>query len=71
MSALRRIRIDARLSIDELSVRSGISAEQIRNIETGRAANPRPATLGAIADVLQVAPSAIDPVLNAEKTEAA
>jgi len=64
MSALRRVRIDARLSIEELAVRSGISQEQIRNIESGRAMNPRPATLGKLADVLEVAPSELDPKLT-------
>lgn len=64
MSALRRVRVDARLSIEELSIKSGVSPEQIRNIETGRAANPRAATLAKLADVLTVEPSTIDPILT-------
>lgn len=64
MSALRRARIDARLSIEELSIKAGVSADQIRNIETGRVENPRASTLAKLADVLTVEPSTIDPILT-------
>lgn len=66
MSALRTIRLDARLTIDQLAIKSGISPEQIRNLETGRALSPRVDTLGKLADALGVQPSEIDPVLNRE-----
>ena len=61
MSELRRIRIDRRLSIVQLAERSEVSPEQIRNIENGRARNPRVETLDKLARVLGVLPSAIDP----------
>ena len=62
MSALRRTRVDRRLSVADLAEQSGVSQEQIRNIETGRARNPRAITLGKLADVLDVSPSALDPM---------
>lgn len=64
MSALRRIRVNARLSIEDLAAASKVSPEQIRNIETGRAHNPRATTLGKLADALKVEPAEIDPVLT-------
>lgn len=64
MSALRRIRVDKQISITELALRSHISPEQIRNIENGRAHNPRVDTLVKLADVLDVNPSEIDPKLE-------
>lgn len=66
MSALRRIRIDKHLSIEALAEQAGMSPEQIRNIETGRAKNPRVETLSKLAKVLDVEPSQIDPILTAE-----
>lgn len=71
MSALRRIRVNAGLSPDELSERAGVSAEQIRNIESGRARNPRVGTLTKLAQVLDVQPSEIDPMLGSEPKAAA
>lgn len=64
MSALRRIRVDAHLSIEQLAEQAGVSSEQIRNIETGRATNPRVVTLVKLAEALEVQPSAIDPALE-------
>lgn len=69
MSALRRIRVDKRLSIPELAEASGVSPEQIRHIEGGRALNPRPETLGKLADVLGVQPSELDPILTAAEPD--
>lgn len=65
MSALRRLRIDRHLSIAQLAEQSGVSDDQIRNIETGRAKNPRTSTLVDLARVLEVRPSELDPVLAA------
>jgi transcriptional regulator with XRE-family HTH domain len=62
VSVLRRVRIDQRLSVVALAGLSGVSQEQIRNIETGRARNPRAATLGKLADALHVSPSELDPM---------
>lgn len=69
MSALRRIRVDANLSIDELARAAHVSPEQIRNIEAGRVQRPRAATLTKLADALSangepVRASDIDPVLE-------
>lgn len=64
MSELRRIRVDKRMSIPELAEASGVSPEQIREIEAGRTLNPRPKTLGKLADVLDVQPSELDPILT-------
>jgi transcriptional regulator with XRE-family HTH domain len=61
MSALRQLRINARLSVPELAARSKVSPEQIRNIERGDVANPRARTLGRLADVLKVEPATLDP----------
>lgn len=61
MSELRRIRVDRRLSIKDLAMLSSVSEEQIRNIENGRATNPRVTTLDKLARVLDVQPSTIDP----------
>jgi transcriptional regulator with XRE-family HTH domain len=75
VSALRRIRVDARLTIPELATKSGVLQETIRDIETGRSENPRPATLGKLADALStsehtVRPSDIDPFVASESSAA-
>lgn len=66
MSALRRIRVDADLTVDDLAQVAEVSPEQIRNIEEGRTVRPRPATLGKLARALStedapVSASDIDP----------
>lgn len=61
MSDLRRIRVNKVMTIMELAARSEVSPEQIRNIENGRATNPRPDTLSKLARVLNVQPADIDP----------
>ncbi len=45
-------RTEKRLSRAELAAKSGVSAPQIHNIETGRTANPRPATRTKLEDAL-------------------
>lgn len=64
MSELRRIRINKEMSIPQLALASNVSAEQIRNLETGRARNPRPATLAKLAKALKVKPAELDPFLT-------
>jgi transcriptional regulator with XRE-family HTH domain len=59
--SLRSVRVDAHLSIEELAAKSKVSPAQIRNIESGRAVNPRAETLSKLADALNTTPSAIDP----------
>lgn len=66
MSALREARVNAKLSITALAAQAEVSPEQIRNIETGRARNPRVETLVKLADVLSVKPSSIDPMSPAD-----
>lgn len=61
MSELRRLRVNARLSITQLSDRSGVSPKQIRNIEDGTTKKPQVETLSRLADVLEVQPTDIDP----------
>jgi transcriptional regulator with XRE-family HTH domain len=64
---LRRYRIDAVLTVDELADRSGVPAATIRNIETRRVGCPRVSTLGRLAEELGVRASelveAADPVV--------
>ena len=66
MSALRRIRVNQRMSVPMLAEQSGINEETIRNIEAGTSRNPHPKTLGKLADVLGVEPSDLDPVLTTD-----
>lgn len=64
MSALRRLRVNAKLSGAQLAELSGISEDQILNIESGKTRSPRVTTLVALADVLRVEPADIDPKLT-------
>lgn len=66
MSDLRRLRLEHEppFSIPALAEASGVSPEQIRNIEAGRTQDPRPETLAKLADALGVRPIELDPVLN-------
>lgn len=61
MSELRRLRVNARMSINKLAEQSGVSAKQIRNIEDGTTKNPQVETLSRLADALEVQPTEIDP----------
>lgn len=61
MSALRRARLNAEMEVKDLAEAAGVSQEQIRNIENGRATNPRAKTLAALARPLNVKPADIDP----------
>lgn len=60
MNRLRTLRIDAHLSIDELSQRTGVPARTIRRLENGTP-NPRPKTLGVLADFFGVRASTLMP----------
>lgn len=76
MSALRRERLNRGLEISELAKSSGISDDQIRNIENGSATNPRASTLFKLADALSqagelVLPSDIDPMAAQRDQETA
>lgn len=71
MSALRRARVNARLSIKQLAEKSGVGVDTISRIEADQDADPRAETLGKLADVLEVDPADIDPVLNPPASERA
>ena len=54
-SLLRRHRLAAGLSQEELAERAGLSADGVSALETGRRAAPRPYTVRALADALALA----------------
>jgi transcriptional regulator with XRE-family HTH domain len=64
VSALRKKRVDARLSVADLADRSGISRQTIASLESGRTEDPQTDTLVKLADALGCQPSEIDPVLT-------
>jgi DNA-binding SARP family transcriptional activator len=53
-STLRRLRMRAGLTQDELAGRSGISVRAVRDIENGRVGQPRPASLDRLASALSL-----------------
>lgn len=57
LNNLKRCRLDAFLTVDELAVQTGVPATTIRNLESGRVRYPRVATLKPLAERLNVAPS--------------
>lgn len=59
MTLLERLRLDARLSRNELAIRTGVPVRTIRELESGRVRNPRLDTLGPLADVLPATVSAL------------
>lgn len=70
MSALRRKRVDARLSVVELAEKAKVSRQTISALESGRVEDPNTETLIKLADALGCEPSEIDPVLNAAERAA-
>lgn len=57
MNRLQQLRIDARLTRDQLAEQVGVTAVTIGNLENGKGA--RVETLGRIADVFEVQPSTL------------
>lgn len=57
MIRLEQLRIDARLTPEELGARCGVSGMTIRNLEKGKRA--RVDTLGKIADYFAIRPSEV------------
>jgi predicted ATPase/transcriptional regulator with XRE-family HTH domain len=55
--ALRRLRLAAGLSQEELAERAGLSARGVSDLERGLRASPRPETVRMLADALQLAPA--------------
>ncbi len=58
-SKLRELRIRKGLSLEALAVRSGMSERAIRALESGETTQPRPATIGWLAEALDVEPEAL------------
>ncbi|WP_229075295.1 BTAD domain-containing putative transcriptional regulator [Actinoplanes sp. DH11] len=54
VSILRRLRMRAGLTQDELADRSGISVRAVRDIENGRVDHPRPASVDRLASALSL-----------------
>jgi len=52
---LEQLRLDARMTPEDLGTKSGVAPNTIRRIESGRGAHV--ATLGKLADALEVNPS--------------
>ena len=71
MSALRKKRIDAHLSVAQLAEKSGITRQTIASLESGRVEDPNTQTLVKLAKALKCEPSDIDPVLNPTAERAA
>jgi transcriptional regulator with XRE-family HTH domain len=57
LTRLEQLRIDARLTPEELGVQCGVSGVTIRNLEKGRPARVK--TLGKIADYFSIRPSEV------------
>jgi transcriptional regulator with XRE-family HTH domain len=56
MTRLEQLRVDARMTRDELSARSGVTSRTIHRLENGQVAG-KVSTLVALADVLKARPS--------------
>lgn len=56
MTRLEQLRVDARMTREELSGRSGVTARTIHRLENGQVAG-KVSTLVALADVLDARPS--------------
>ncbi|NUP22462.1 MAG: helix-turn-helix domain-containing protein, partial [Streptomyces sp.] len=53
---LRRLRLKAGMTQEELAERSGVSVRTIRGLETGTRSNPRMSTVEQLADALELGP---------------
>ncbi|MER5360069.1 helix-turn-helix domain-containing protein [Streptomyces sp. NPDC002785] len=62
---LRRLRVRAKLTQEELAERSGVSVRTIRGLETGRRSNPRMTTVQELAKALPLRPSEREELLGA------
>ncbi|WP_107120663.1 helix-turn-helix transcriptional regulator [Streptomyces olivochromogenes] len=63
--ALRRLRVQAGLTQEELAERSGVSVRTIRGLETGRGSNPRMTTMQELAKALPLRPMEREELLGA------
>ncbi|MFJ9034375.1 NACHT domain-containing protein [Streptomyces sp. NPDC102274] len=62
---LRRLRVQAELTQEELAERSGVSVRTIRGLETGRRSNPRMTTVRELAKGLPLRPREREELLGA------
>ncbi|MFE4173064.1 helix-turn-helix domain-containing protein [Streptomyces sp. NPDC056909] len=62
---LRRLRVRARLTQEQLAERSGVSVRTIRGLETGRRSNPRMTTVRELAEALPLRPREHEELLDA------
>lgn len=62
---LRRLRVQAGLTQEELAERSGVSVRTIRGLETGRRPNPRMTTMQELAKALPLRPMEREELLGA------
>ena len=67
--ALRRLRLAAGLSQEDLAERAGLSARGVSDLERGLRASPRPATIRMLADALGLGPEERDALLAATHPE--
>ena len=71
-TVLRRFRVRAGLSQEDLAARAGMSARAIGTLEQGLRRRPYPHTVSALAEALQLAPAELDELLeSARATERA
>src|SRR5918998_912967 len=66
---LRRSRLDAGLSQEELAERAGLSVNGVSALERGRRASPRPETVRMLADALGLDPGARAALVAAARPE--
>src|SRR5882757_5335792 len=62
-SAVRRFRLRAGLTQEELAERSGVSTRTIRGLETGDRRNPQLASLRQLADAMDLTPGDRDELM--------
>ena len=66
-AVLRRFRVRAGLSQEELAARAGLSARAIGTLEQGLRRRPYPHTVSALADALELAPAELDELLESTR----
>lgn len=57
MNLLEQRRLDLRMTIDELAMRSGVKERTIRNLEAGNVQRPHFSTVVPLAETLKLQPS--------------
>ena len=65
---LRRLRLAAGLSQEELAERAGLSARGVSDLERGLRASPRPETVRLLAEALALGPEARAPPSSPRRT---